>query len=320
MPNRAKLLAEIVEKKYKIIVCVDMLGEGFDLPELKIAAIHDQHRSPAVTLQFIGRLTRVDDTLGDAKFVSNIANQKVDYQMAVLYKESADWSAVIRDVSQDKIAREIEKETFTEQFPEDADAEDIFGLNPTPKISAIAYHVELDDWRPEKAKHFSQKKEPLQLLSINGESDTIMGVKIVFAEEGSFEQYLDTNPLVLLAVDGSMVEGNYRYFSPNSLDLKLPVALIEAWDWGTTQIHSESMRADRNPDTVQGFTYSRIEDDYTFIFNDDGAGEIADLVAIKESKDAIFVDLYHCKYCPQQDGEARPGARVSDVYEVCGQA
>ncbi|MEN1478957.1 helicase-related protein, partial [Pseudomonas aeruginosa] len=120
IPNRAKLLGEIVEKKYKIIVCVDMLGEGFDLPELKIAAIHDQHRSPAVTLQFIGRLTRVDDTLGDAKFVSNIANQKVDYQMAVLYKESADWSAVIRDVSQDKIAREMEKETFTEQFPEDA--------------------------------------------------------------------------------------------------------------------------------------------------------------------------------------------------------
>lgn len=146
------------------------------------------------------------------------------------------------------------------------------------------------------------------------------GVKIVFSEESSFEQYLDTNPLVLLDVDGSMVEGNYRYYSPNSLDLKLPVALIEPWDWGTTQIHSESMRADRNPDTVQGFTYSKIENDYTFIFNDDGAGEIADLVAIKESKDAIFVDLYHCKYCPQQNGEARPGARVSDVYEVCGQA
>jgi superfamily II DNA or RNA helicase len=159
VPNRVKLLGEIVEKKYKIIVCVDMLGEGFDLPELKIAAIHDQHRSPAVTLQFIGRLTRVDDTLGDAKFVSNIANQKVDYQMAVLYKESADWSAVIRDVSQDKIAREIEKETFTEQFPDDTDSEDIFGLNPNPKISAIAYHVERDQWRPEKANHFSQKNE-----------------------------------------------------------------------------------------------------------------------------------------------------------------
>ncbi|WP_258960079.1 helicase-related protein, partial [Klebsiella pneumoniae] len=91
---------EIVQKKYRIIVCVDMLGEGFDLPELKIAAIHDQHKSPAVTLQFIGRLTRVDNTLGDAKFVANIANQKTDHQMSELYKESADWGKIIRDVSQ----------------------------------------------------------------------------------------------------------------------------------------------------------------------------------------------------------------------------
>lgn len=584
VPNRAKLMGEIVEKKHKIIVCVDMLGEGFDLPELKIAAIHDQHRSPAVTLQFIGRLTRVDPTLGDAKFVSNIANQKTDYQMAALYKESADWSAVIRDVSNDKIAREIEKEAFSGQFSNDPDSDEILGLNPNPKISAIAYHVEQDQWRPEKAEHFSRKREQLQFLSINDEQDTVImvtrrelpvgwaqtsaiadtnwtlylayyhapdktlfihssgdetqaarflgliakdarrisgepafrtlhdiklmklqnvglsrtrkdlrftmhvgrdinaviseiengtakksnifatgfengqrttvgcshkgkiwemnsesiiywiewckraslklndatidssevlkdvmradkiengwptglfyadwpesiaieneqkisltfnaevfnlldvelgkpqrtddftlnvpvtaavpdgerqlpditirllddgykvtcpGVKIIFPEEGSFEQYLDANPLILLAVDGSMVEGNYRFYTPNTLDLKLPMALIEPWDWGTTPIHTESMKAARNLDTVQGFTFSQIQNDYSFIFNDDDAGEIADLVAIRESKDAILVDLYHCKYCSKKDGEARPGARVEDVYEVCGQA
>ncbi len=80
----------IKEKRHRIIVCVNMLGEGFDLPELKIAALHDQHCSPAITLQFIGRLTRVDPTLGCAKFVANIANQKVDSQMSALYSESAD--------------------------------------------------------------------------------------------------------------------------------------------------------------------------------------------------------------------------------------
>lgn len=584
VPNRAKLMGDIVEKKHKIIVCVDMLGEGFDLPELKIAAIHDQHRSPAVTLQFIGRLTRVDPTLGDAKFVSNIANQKTDYQMAALYKESADWSAVIRDVSNDKITREIEKEAFSGQFSNDPDSDEILGLNPNPKISAVAYHVDLDKWQPEKAEHFSQKREQLQFLSINDEQDTVImvtrretpvgwaqtsaiadtnwilylayyhapdktlfihssgdetqaarflgliakdarrisgepafrtlhdiklmklqnvglsrtrkdlrftmhvgrdinaviseiqngtakksnifatgfengqrttvgcshkgkiwemnsesiiywiewckraslklndatidssevlkdvmradkiedgwptglfyadwpesiaieneqkislsfnaeifslldvelgkpqrtddftlnvpvtaavpdgerqlpditirllndgykvtcrGVKIIFAEEGSFEQYLDANPLILLAVDGSMVEGNYRFYTPNTLDLKLPMALIEPWDWGATPIHTESMKAARNLDTVQGFTFRQIQNDYSFIFNDDDAGEIADLVAIRESKDAIWVDLYHCKYCSKKDGEARPGARVEDVYEVCGQA
>ncbi|WP_225522525.1 hypothetical protein, partial [Klebsiella pneumoniae] len=81
--------------------------------------IHDQHKSPAVTLQFIGRLTRVDNTLGDAKFVANIANQKTDHQMSELYKESADWGKIIRDVSQDRVSFEIEKEAFNEQFSDD---------------------------------------------------------------------------------------------------------------------------------------------------------------------------------------------------------
>lgn len=32
----------------RIAICVDMLGEGFDLPQLKIAAVHDMHRSLAI--------------------------------------------------------------------------------------------------------------------------------------------------------------------------------------------------------------------------------------------------------------------------------
>lgn len=40
------------------IVCVDMLGEGFDFPSLKIAAIHSPHKSLAITLQFVGRFAR----------------------------------------------------------------------------------------------------------------------------------------------------------------------------------------------------------------------------------------------------------------------
>ena len=42
-------------RESRIVVCVDMLGEGFDLPALKVAAIHDAHKSLGVTLQFVGR-------------------------------------------------------------------------------------------------------------------------------------------------------------------------------------------------------------------------------------------------------------------------
>lgn len=584
-PNQARIMAEIVAKKHRIIVCVDMLGEGFDLPELKIAAIHDQHQSPAVTLQFIGRLTRVDDTLGDAKFVANIANQKTDHQMADLYKESADWGAVIRDVSELKVSREIEKADFSEQFADGGDAQAIFGLNPNPKISAVAYHVAVPNWTPERARDLNGHRERLQCISINEKADTVIAVtrrerpvgwaqteeifdtnwnlyiafynkalqtlfihasgdesqaahflnlvakkphringeptfrtlndiklmklqnvglsrarkdlrftmhvgrdinqvisdiekgnatksnifatgfddgerttvgcshkgkiwemnsspinywvewckrmsvklndnsidpadilknvmraeqikgnwpeglfyadwpesiaieneqrislnfqgesfnlldvelgkpeyidaltldipvlvegndgeerritaitiklledgyktscadmKILYPNETSLDSYLDREPLVLLKVDGSMVQGNYRHYSLNSVDVKLPPSLLEPWNWGTTKIHQESMRAEQRMDSVQGFTFNKIADDYSFVFNDDGTGEIADLVAIRENQDAIYIDLYHCKFCPKKDGEAKPGARVADVYEVCGQA
>ena len=585
VPNQARVMAEIVQRKYRIIVCVDMLGEGFDLPELKIATIHDQHQSPAVTLQFIGRLTRVDAALGDAKFVANIANQKTDHRMAELYKESADWGAVIRNVSEQKVCREIEKAEFNEQFADGDDAQVIFGLNPNPKISAVAYQVSPKNWTPQRAQALDGRRETLQYISINDQSDTVIavtrraslvgwaqteeifdtnwnlyvafyhkvqktlfihtsgddtqanrflnlvakgarringeptfrtlhdiklmklqnvglsrarkdlrftmhvgrdinqvisdiekgnatksnifatgfedgerttvgcshkgkiwemnsspinywvewckrmsvklndntidpsdvlknvmraeqikdgwpeglfyadwpesiaieneqrvllyfqgetfnlldvelgkpeysdaqtldipvlvadengderrltsitiklledgyksacpGVKMLYPHEMPLDTYLDGEPLVLLKVDGSMVQGNYRQYSLNSVDVKLPAGLLEPWDWGTTKIHQESMRAERREDSVQGFTFAKIADEYSIIFNDDGKGEIADLVAIRESKDAIYVDLYHCKFCPLVDGVAAPRARVADVYEVCGQA
>lgn len=76
------------------IICVDMLGEGFDLPKLKIAGIHAPHKSLSATLQFIGRFARSGpDNLGPATFLAvpnDIALQSVE-----LYEESASWQDVI---------------------------------------------------------------------------------------------------------------------------------------------------------------------------------------------------------------------------------
>ena len=48
---------------------MNMLGEGFDQPSLKIAALHAPHASLGITLQFIGRFARVgNETLGAAQF------------------------------------------------------------------------------------------------------------------------------------------------------------------------------------------------------------------------------------------------------------
>jgi len=71
-------LSALFSRESRIAICVNMLGEGFDLPSLKIAAIHDIHKSLAITLQFIGRFTRQKTELGDASVVVNIAEPEVE--------------------------------------------------------------------------------------------------------------------------------------------------------------------------------------------------------------------------------------------------
>ncbi|MDX5895202.1 DEAD/DEAH box helicase [Rubrobacter radiotolerans] len=90
------------------IICVDMLGEGFDLPELKIAAIHAPHRSLAVTLQFIGRFARTgsDDSIGTAKFVA--VPSEIEVERKKLYRESDTWQQIVTNLTEGKIQEEVE--------------------------------------------------------------------------------------------------------------------------------------------------------------------------------------------------------------------
>jgi superfamily II DNA or RNA helicase len=105
-PPTAKDIANLRAGKSRIIVCVDMLGEGFDLPQLKIAAIHDTHKSLAVLLQFTGRFTRTaGSNIGDATVIANIADQRVSDALDRLYSEDADWNSLLSEFSS-KAARE----------------------------------------------------------------------------------------------------------------------------------------------------------------------------------------------------------------------
>ncbi|WP_293764851.1 DEAD/DEAH box helicase family protein [uncultured Aquitalea sp.] len=574
---------QIRARKSRIVVCVDMFGEGFDLPELKIAAIHDQHQSPAVTLQFIGRLTRTDSRLGTAKFVANIANQRADSPMKRLYEESADWSLIIREVSTDRISRELQRQEFEARFEGDTDSAKIAALNPAPNISTLAYRLTSANWHPQSVRHLGSPKEELALHSVSDDGTIVMAVTnevapvawaksdsiygstwhlylayyrqsdstlfisctgderqaarfqslvaktarringddvfrvmhginrlklqnvglsrsgrdvrftmhvgqdvnrvmddlengrsiksnifgvghaagesttagcsakgklwkmdtgavnewvewcdmvaskindssidtaailrnvmraeklqghwpdgIFFADwpdslgvetesrctisvggtsyslldtklglpvkesantlaiplsavtpageeldlltirasleddgyrystgqasirigskQHDLHEYLDRERLRLLQADGSIVIGNYRYYTHASLNVTLPSSLLSSWDWGTTNIHKESMTHAADFDSVQGFTYQKISEGYDIVFNDDGAGEVADLVAVRHAADHIVVDLYHCKYCSSGH---QPGARVNDAYVVAGQA
>jgi superfamily II DNA or RNA helicase len=113
MSDAKDRIAELRAGDSRVVVCVNMLGEGFDLPELKIAAVHDLHKSLAVLLQFTGRFTRsAGDRIGDATVVANIADANVSSALERLYSEDADWNQVLSELSSDAAREHSELVAF----------------------------------------------------------------------------------------------------------------------------------------------------------------------------------------------------------------
>jgi hypothetical protein len=116
--------------------------------------------------------------------------------------------------------------------------------------------------------------------------------------------------------DGSQLFGN--------LFVKLKVQpdifsndLIIADNWTGVDISKESQ--DIEPyiqDSIQYYFIEKIKNDYQVIYDDDGKGEIADIIGINDTETEIDIHLYHLKY-------AKNGAVSNDIdnfYHVCGQA
>lgn len=140
---------KIIQKEAKIIVCVDMLGEGFDLPELKIAAFHDIRKSLPVTLQFAGRFTRTkyDEKLGHASFIANIADLDVRSELEELYADSANWNQILSETSFGRINDEEEYKSLMDGF-ENISSSNIPFNNIRPKFSVVVYKNKTNGWFP----------------------------------------------------------------------------------------------------------------------------------------------------------------------------
>lgn len=115
--DKKEKLEGIVNGTYKIIVAVNMLGEGFDLPQLKIAAFHDIRKSLPITLQFAGRFTRTSSlNLGDATFVANLADSSVAEELSELYAQDSDWNLLLSKLSGDEIEDQVDFDEFINGF------------------------------------------------------------------------------------------------------------------------------------------------------------------------------------------------------------
>lgn len=135
----------------RIVVCVDMLGEGFDLPNLKIAALHDTHKSLAVTLQFIGRFTRTGSPgkIGEATVVTNIADPEAEAKLADLYAEGADWDQLIQRLSEERVDEELRLQDIVYGLKEAGTLHTHLSLwNLRPALSTQIFRTDCADWHP----------------------------------------------------------------------------------------------------------------------------------------------------------------------------
>lgn len=186
---KAKIEA-VKRREHSIIVCVNMLGEGFDLPELKIAAIHDERQSLPITLQFIGRFTRESfDSLGKASFITNIAYPPINDELDQLYARNADWNLLLPRLSETATQKEINFKEFLEGFHNLDNSQVPFG-EIVPALSTVIFKNAGNQWNPrnwqagfkgiEKFEHvFSDTNDTNTLVIILG--------KIEKVEWGNFE-------------------------------------------------------------------------------------------------------------------------------------
>jgi hypothetical protein len=162
-------LEALFSRRSRIVICVDMLGEGFDLPALKVAAIHDPHKSLGVTLQFIGRFARVSSgEIGNASVFVGRPEGGYDDRLRRLYTENGDWNVIIRDLSQAAVADEQEVGEFESAFG--AQPEGIPVGSVRPKMSTVIYRTHCQDWQPYNVLDLHGEENVLtQPLPVNGE-------------------------------------------------------------------------------------------------------------------------------------------------------
>lgn len=97
------------------IVCVDMFGEGYDFPKLKVAALHAPHKSLVPTIQFIGRFARVDAATGRPTLIA--PTSRVQEATASLLKEGVNLAQMIDEAAHDQIQANVLDQEFIDSLP-----------------------------------------------------------------------------------------------------------------------------------------------------------------------------------------------------------
>ena len=206
-PRRQQVLQAIRGRQHKIIVCVDMFGEGFDMPSLKVAALHSIHKSLGITLQFIGRFARAAAGVGAASFVANTAEDAVPEALEGLYRDDSDWNLLLPDLSYDAIDPQARLSSLVNNL-EAAQGGDqnieISTVTLRPKISAQVYRA--TEFRPERFRNAFRASQRILQPQISRRDNFLL----LLVNQREWLDWTDSRDIVVDSWDLYLA-----YFDPN---------------------------------------------------------------------------------------------------------
>lgn len=143
-----RVIRNLEEDKADGVVCVNMFGEGFNLPRLKIAGIHSPHKSLAVTLQFIGRFSRRAQDVGPATFLAE--PHESSQELGELYESGSSWRELVANLSDSRIDEEIANRDMLNSFQVDFSPDftdfSLYSVRPYShlKVYSIAGNIDIN--------------------------------------------------------------------------------------------------------------------------------------------------------------------------------
>jgi len=134
--------------------------------------------------------------------------------------------------------------------------------------------------------------------------------------EQSLSEWLNENGL-LFVLDGDRIIDDDLVYKPTWDKPPYDANQLVPLDWAGTDLTVESQTKDKLVNSIQRRSLTELrQEEWDIILDDDGSGEIADIVALRIDTEGLLIKFVHCKF---SHGPI-PGARVADLYQVCGQA
>ena len=134
--------------------------------------------------------------------------------------------------------------------------------------------------------------------------------------EVTLENFLEDTPMTIFYADDSISYG-VNYCKPKHKADEIPENLMYTLAWENVDLSKESQHSKPYAtDSIQYYVSQKILSKFEYLIDDDGSGEIADLVGINNSDRFIDITLFHLKFAKG----GKVSNSIENLYQVCGQA